>query len=167
MKLPSKLSPESITAIVDTREQTPLDLAPLRMEPGTLATGDYSLKGLEHAVAIERKSLPDMVACVGSQRERFDREVQRLLAYPVRILLVEATWGDIEAGDWRGKVTPEAVLGSLLGWMASGLQVELVGDHNRAGRFASRILFTVARRRYRELRTLAAHIDTDTLKVMA
>lgn len=159
MKIPATLAPESVTAIIDSREQQPLDLQPLRTEAGTLSTGDYSAKGLEHVVRIERKSLSDLVGCVGRERERFDREVQRLLAYQVRVLLVEASWADIEAGDWRGKVTPEAVTGSLLGWIASGLQVELVGDHYRAGRFASRILFTVARRRWRELRTMAGAIE--------
>jgi hypothetical protein len=33
MKLPSQLAPESVIALVDTREQLPLDLMPLRMEP--------------------------------------------------------------------------------------------------------------------------------------
>lgn len=154
MKIPASIKPESLTAIIDTREQAPLDLAPLQIQRGTLDTGDYSLQGLEHVVRIERKSLEDLVGCVGRERERFDREVQRLLAYPVRILLVEATWADIDAGDWRGKVQPSQVLGSLLGWIAAGLQVEMVGDHQRAGLFAARILFYVARRRYRELRTL-------------
>lgn len=155
MNIPATLAPESVTAMIDTREQTPLDLSPLRTEPATLDTGDYSARGLEQVIRVERKSLGDLVACVGRERERFDREVQRLLAYPVRILLVESTWTDIEAGNWRGKVTPAAVEGSLLGWMAAGLQVELVGDHVRAGRFASRILYITARRRWRELRALA------------
>lgn len=144
------LKPADVTAIIDTREQTPLDLAPLQTAPGTLDTGDYSIVGLEHVVRIERKSLGDLVACVGRERERFDREVQRLLAYPVRVLLVEATWAEIELGGWRGDVTTNAVIGSLLGWIASGLQVDLCGDHRRAGQHAARILFTVARRRHRE-----------------
>ena len=54
------LTPEQITAIIDTREQAPLDLAPLATITGTLSTGDYSVKGLEAVVAIERKSLPDL-----------------------------------------------------------------------------------------------------------
>ena len=75
-----------------------------------------------------------------------------MLAYPVRVLLVESTWPEIEAGLWTSRVTSSAVIGSLLGWIASGLQVELVGTHARAGQNASRLLFTIARRRYRELR---------------
>ena len=154
MKLPAKLDPSQVTAICDTREQLPLDLAPLKVQTGTLDTGDYSLVGCEHVIRIERKSLDDLLGCVGRDRERFDREVQRLLAYPVRVLLVEATWPQIEMGQWRGKITPEQAIGSLLGWQAAGLSIHLVGDHERAGRHAARLLFTVAKRRYRELRAL-------------
>ncbi len=82
MKLPATLKPENVTALIDTREQQLLDLSPLRTEQATLPTGDYSLKGLEHVVAIERKSLDDLLGVVGRDRPRFDREVQRLLAYP-------------------------------------------------------------------------------------
>lgn len=153
MKLPAKIEPSQVTAICDTREQLPLDLSPLRVQTRTLDTGDYGLLGSDH-IRIERKSLDDLLGCVGRDRERFDREVQRLLAYPVRVLLVEATWAQIELGQWRSKLNPEAVIGSLLGWQAMGLAVHMVGDHERAGRHAARMLFTVAKRRYRELRTL-------------
>ena len=154
MKLPAELPAENVVAVVDTREQLPLDLAPLRMERGTLPTGDYSIRGLEHVVAVERKSLADLLGCVGQERERFDREVQRLLAYPCRALVVESTWQEIERGDWRSKITPTAALGSLLGWIAAGLPVLMANDHERAGRYVGRILFTAARRRWREARTL-------------
>src|SRR5690606_38166730 len=115
MRLPAEPKPEKITAIIDTREQAPLDLSPLLTISGTLTTGDYSVFGLEHIVALERKSLPDLLSCIGQERDRFDREVQRLLAYPVRVLLVESTWQEIERGDWRSKITPTAAIGSLLG----------------------------------------------------
>lgn len=154
MKLPAELSPELVTAVVDTREQLPLDLAPLRSVTGTLATGDYSVRGLEHVVAVERKSLSDLLGCVGQHRERFDREVQRLLAYPTRALVVESTWDEIEAGDWSSKVTPAAAVGSLLGWIAAGLPVVMTESHERAGRVVSRMLFIAARRRWRETRML-------------
>lgn len=154
MTLPAELKPDSVTAIVDTREQRPLDLTPLRVQVLTLETGDYSILGLEHVVRLERKSLGDLIACVGRERPRFEREVQRLLAFPVRVLVVEASWPQIEMGEWLGKVTPEQVIGSLLGWQAAGLSIHMAGDHGRAGRHAARLLFTIARRRYRELRTL-------------
>jgi DNA excision repair protein ERCC-4 len=66
--IPAELRPEQVVAIVDTREQLPLDLAPLAVEVGTLATGDYSVRGLVDVIAIERKSLPDLLGCIGQDR---------------------------------------------------------------------------------------------------
>ncbi len=152
--LPAELKPEQVTAVIDTREQTPLDLSPLQTTVGTLTTGDYSVVGLEHVVSIERKSLPDFLGCVGTERERFDREVMRLLAFDVKALVIEATWQDLERGEWRSRITPQAAIGSLLGWIATGLPILMAGDHARAGRYVSRLLFTAARRRWRESRTL-------------
>ena len=79
----ARLHPEQVVAIVDTREQRPLNLAPLRTEAGTLVTGDYSVKGLVEVVAIERKSLPDLLACIGQERERFDRESLAAVGVPL------------------------------------------------------------------------------------
>ena len=163
----SELQPSDVCGIVDTREQSPLNLAPLRTVAGSLCTGDYSARGLEHIVRIERKSLPDLVACVGRERDRFEREVQRLLAFPLRVLVVEASWQQVESHNeaspqWRGKVTSSQVVGSLIGWQAAGLSVHMVGDHERAGSHVARLLFTVAKRRWRELRTMAASMTTET-----
>lgn len=153
-RIPSDLSAANLVAIVDSREQNPLDLQPLRQVAGTLATGDYSLRGLETVIAIERKSLADLLGCVGQARDRFHREVLRLLAYPVRALVVESTWPELERGQWRSKVSPPAALGTVLNWISMGLPVIMAGDHNRAGRYVSRILFVAARRRWREARSL-------------
>jgi DNA excision repair protein ERCC-4 len=161
--IPSELKPEQVTAIIDTREQLPLDVSPLRIVAGTLATGDYSVKGLEGIIAVERKSLPDLLGCIGQHRERFDKEVQRLLAYPCRAIVVEASWADIERGEWRSQVTPSAAIGSVLGWIAQGIPIIMATDHERAGRYVSRLLFTAARRRWREARTLVSGVRTTPL----
>lgn len=152
--IPADIRPEQVTAIIDRREQLPLDLSPLQTTAGTLATGDYSIVGLEHVVAAERKSLSDLLGCIGGDRERFEREVQRLLAYPCRVIVVEATWADLEAGQWRSKITPSAAMGSVLGWIAAGIPIVMAGDHARAGRYVSRLLYIAARRRWRENRQL-------------
>ncbi|HUE70998.1 MAG TPA: ERCC4 domain-containing protein [Pirellulaceae bacterium] len=156
--LPAELPPEGLTAVIDTREQLPLDLAPLRIERSTLTTGDYSVKGLEHVIAIERKSLEDLLGCVGQERSRFDREVERLLAFPVRCLVIESGWQALERGEWRSKVTSSAAIGSVLGWIAAGLPVVMCYTHERAGKYVSRILYTAARRRWRESRELIRNV---------
>jgi DNA excision repair protein ERCC-4 len=158
-RLPAKLAPQNVVALIDTREQLPLCLAPLRTERATLATGDYTARGFEDEVCIERKSLDDLLACVGRERERFERELHRMLAFPIRVLLIEASWDDIDRGGWRSQVTVSQVSGSLVGWSAMGLQIALVGSHERAGVYASRLLYTVARRRYEQLRALFNPVD--------
>jgi DNA excision repair protein ERCC-4 len=157
--IPAQIDPSHIVAVQDSREQLPLDLTPLAVEVGTLTTGDYSLRGLEHCVCIERKGLSDILACMGGERERFSREVQRMLGYPVRALVIESTWETFERGEYRSKITPQSAVGSLLGWICQGIPVVMAGDHARAGRFVARMLMIVARRRWRENRALLARLD--------
>jgi DNA excision repair protein ERCC-4 len=159
-QLPCKLDPARLVALVDTREQKPLDLPGLAQVACTLATGDYSVRGLDHLIAIERKELSDLVACCGRDRSRFDREIQRLLGYPHRALVVEASWQDIESANWRSKMTAKAVGASLMSWMMRGLPVVLAGDRARAAGVVASMLRHSANQRYRELRTFAKEIGS-------
>ena len=132
--------------LIDTREQSPFAFS-LPTEAATLDTGDYSVKGLEHLIAVERKSLDDLLQCCGWQRDRFKRELQRLRAYRFRLLVIETDAAAIEAGDWRSKLHPSHVLGSLAAWTAQfDLPVWLGGSHEACGRFVERYLYQAARR---------------------
>ncbi len=146
-----ELKPSDIVAVIDTREQTPWTLSPLKTIGGTLQTGDYSIMGLTHEIAIERKSLSDLLGCIGTHRERFDSEMKRMLGYRSRAVIVEATWAELEAGDWRSRIKPSAAIGSVLGWMDMGIPFVFVGGASKASTYAARMLFIAARRRYFEL----------------
>ena len=78
--------------------------------------------------------------------------------------MIEACWGEIELGQWRGKVSPNAVLGSLMGWIAAGLPVVLIDDHASAGRYVSRLLFIAAKRRWREARAFVQVISQEAAR---
>lgn len=158
--LPADLDPASLTAIIDTREQLAFDLSPMQMESGTLATGDYSIRGLETSIAIERKSLDDLVCCCAVERERFDREIQRLLGYQTRAILIEASWAHLGHHSWRSKVTPAVVQASVLSWTARGIPIVLAGTRLDAQDCCRRILFLAARHRYREIRALVGTADS-------
>jgi ERCC4-type nuclease len=141
----------NFTAIIDSREQRPVTLEYkkgllLKAEQGTLYTGDYSIKGVENLVAIERKSLDDLMGCIGSHRERFEREIIRLKGYEVKAIIVESTWSKIEKGDYRSRVNPSAAIGTLMGWIAEGIPVCMADNHKRAGVFIARMLYITARR---------------------
>ena len=153
------IKPENFTAIIDSREQKPLELEyaegkTLKHSLGTLYTGDYSVKGLEHVIAIERKSLDDLMGCIGKDRARFDKEILRLRGYEVKAIVVESTWKVIENGKYRSRVKSTAAIGSLMGWIAQGIPITMAGDHKRAGVFVARMLYIAANRRYKELLSL-------------
>ena len=126
--------------VIDTREQTPLAPTRLPFVRAGLTTGDYSVQGLEGQFAVERKSIPDLVACCKSgtkaaegERERFERELQRLSAYcvPGRFgaLLIIGTPAEIDAGAYRSEISPKAVWGSLKSWrMRYGIERVFCGS---------------------------------------
>ena len=105
--------------IVDSREQCPFTFEHERyagtdVETGTLDTGDYSLAGLTDRVAVERKSLPDLVGCLSQGRERFERELQRAAALDAFVVVVEAAWADLTAGKYRSQMNPHSACQSVL-----------------------------------------------------
>ncbi len=99
--------------IVDTREQTPwtFEDQPITTVRAKLDSGDYSLPGLEHRVAIERKSLDDWTGTVMRERARFYRELERLRAFEFRCVIIEAGIREIMAGRYKSQAHPAAVLG--------------------------------------------------------
>lgn len=108
--------------IIDTREQRPFAFlgqnGDIETERGTLSLGDYSLAGLTDRVAVERKSLADLVTCLGKERERFQRELMRAAALEAFAVVVEASWQDLAAGKYRSKLSPGAGMASVLAFMA-------------------------------------------------
>ncbi|MBK9128121.1 MAG: ERCC4 domain-containing protein [Phycisphaerales bacterium] len=155
-----KLATLGALAIIDSRERTPWRFEHLPAERGTLATGDYSLRGLEALIAIERKTLGDLVACCGRERERFVAELHRLRAYRFRAVVVEATLAEIERGDWPGKLTPAHVLGSIASWQARYCPFVFAGDADAAARWAERYMYQAARAIYERYAAARAVVAT-------
>ena len=108
--------------IIDTREQRPFAFlgqnGDIETERGTLSLGDYSLAGLTDRVAVERKSLADLVMCLGTERERFHRELMRAAALEAFCVVVEASWQELAAGKYRSKLSPASGMASVLSFMA-------------------------------------------------
>jgi len=84
---------------------------------GTLTSGDYSFTGGTELLSVERKSLPDLVACVvGENRERFERELHRLRGFRFKRLLIVGSREAILGGEYRSNVKPASILHSLDTW---------------------------------------------------
>ena len=124
--------------VQDSREQTPYAFnapryAGVTVEVSTLNVGDYSLAGLGDKVAVERKSLPDLVQCLGRERERFARELQRAAALDAFCVVVEASWQDLASGQYRSQLSPRAACQSVLASMARlGVTFLFAGNRSAA-----------------------------------
>lgn len=140
---------DELVALVDTREQRPVDLAPLQTKRATLKTGDYSAEGYEDKIAIERKSIQDFVGCCGSSRKRFEANISRLRLFPFRAIVIEGDWATIELKQYRGQIHPNAVLGSALGWALDDITIAMAGTPARAGKMIARMLWIAANRIHR------------------
>lgn len=111
--------------LIDTREQRPLRFAPeLEVDCGsaTLPAGDYSVRGFTAYVALERKSVSDLIGTLTKGRERFEAELDLLTQFRWKAILVEGRRGDVEAGIYRSLATPQSIIGSLRAiWMRWGV----------------------------------------------
>lgn len=125
-----------MVCIVDTREQeTPRLQARLRqmectVEREKLNYGDYSAKfplpdgafySLRDKVCVERKmSLDELCQCFCQSRARFTREFERAKQDGARLyLLIEsATWENIYNGGYHSKMSTQALVASLLAFLA-------------------------------------------------
>ena len=110
--------------VVDTREQAPYDFAGAPVYAGTsvvqgsLQSGDYSIAGFEDMVACERKSLPDLVQCLGRERPRFARELERARGLEAFCVVVEGTFYELAHGDYRSQLNPHAAVQSVSAFLA-------------------------------------------------
>lgn len=151
MKLPAKFDRLVIGA--DNREQTPweFDVELFDVRPVSMQSADYCVIASPDIV-VERKSLPDLLGCCTSGRERFERELKRLRSMTA-IVIVEASWSALSMGQWRSRVSPKSVQGSVMAWQAD-VPFLFAGNRSAAAEACARWLWIHANRRWREGRAL-------------
>jgi len=110
-----KPTPLPFTVVVDTREQIPWGFPEDTLTvTKKLNAGDYSILGYENVVAIERKSLNDLINTVIHGRRRFMHELERLETVAYRCVAIEGTVGDVLAGKYNSDAFPQSIIGSIL-----------------------------------------------------
>ncbi len=82
--------PSGLLLVIDTREQAPYAPGGVPTLIKKLDFGDYSIKGFESQISIERKSLDDFYLSIGKNRERFQRMLERMQEAEFKGLLIEA-----------------------------------------------------------------------------
>jgi ERCC4-type nuclease len=147
--------------LIDQREKGPYSFTgihadadqgrrPIRVLTRTvkLATGDYSLVGLENEIAVERKSLEDCFSTLGQGRDRFIKELERLSGLKVAAVVVEAEWSTILNSPPEGsQLNPKTIIRSVLTW---NVQFPTIHWHFLPGRrVAELVTFRVLERHNR------------------
>ena len=104
-----------VEIVIDTREQIPLAFSDrVRVATATLRAGDYSVKGYESEIAVERKTLNDFVNTIILQRERFREELKKLQSYKAACVVVEADASAIHDHRYSSNAHPNAVWGAMM-----------------------------------------------------
>ena len=143
-----KTKAPNYTVIQDTREQdgwwfTEYDKCD-GMEVGTLTTGDYTIKGFEDVVCVERKGSTSEIAMnLGRKKAPFQAEVERMKDYSFAFIVCEFSMDDLlqypeksrvpRAARSQVKVTGKYLLKCLLEiQVCYNVRVLLCGNKNNA-----------------------------------
>lgn len=91
-----------------------------------LATGDYSLFGHERdGITLERKSKNDLWRTISAERDRFERELQRMQLFRRAFVIVECELSELlEPPTWKkpsgeivtSKYPPKSLHRTILAW---------------------------------------------------
>ena len=145
--------------IIDSREQDPLEFIG-ESEVGTLSTGDYSLKGFEDYIAIERKSLPDLLGSITSGRDRFERELSRSRGLEYFAIVVESDFSDISKGNFKSKMSVTSAVASILAFSVRyKLPIFFCQDRQQASQIVEGLLRQYLRQFDKKLKIVKDNID--------
>ena len=125
---PAFLESGTFVILQDTREQLPYTFKGLRLygkpievpvEVATLTTGDYSVKGLESEICVERKSVTDFYSTITRGRDRFERELARMATMKRAAIVVEGRFTDLASDPlfFGYRINPESVTGSVASFL--------------------------------------------------
>ena len=140
--------------IIDTREQKPYKYRVGKSVGGvvheTLKPGDYSLKGYEHLIIIERKAKMDELARdLGKNRARFIRKLELMQSSRRRYLVIEDHWTSIFNPNRHSQMHPNAVFESIIALSIKyGVSVIFAGSRKQGHKIVRSLLLKAFK--YRE-----------------
>jgi len=144
---------DEFTILVDTREQMPWEFGAHTTSREKLDTGDYTIKGLEELLSIERKQTVSEIAN-NITESRFPKFLDRLAEFKYKFMLLEFDLEDVyrfpEGSDipkrlWdKLRVSNNYILKCISKFEIDyGIHVIFCGDSDNAEKMAVRIMRTV------------------------
>lgn len=156
---------DTLKIIVDTRERQTKQSENRYLQFGVpwefrkLDFGDYSCEftlpngkvvSLAEKCVIERKyGLSELCMCYTKERDRFKREFERAKSKGAKVyLLIEsASWEAVYAGRYRSQMKPQALVASMLAWLARYNCQLIFCKAETSGRMIRDILYREAKER--------------------
>jgi len=130
------------TVLIDYREQKPYEFPDNRAtDEIELDVGDYTLDGFEDIFSVERKTLDDLATSLGTDRERFEAEIQRAQSLDEFIVVIEASKRSVGAyknvsdcPNYFSDIHPNSIIGTVEKWPQkySTLSFEWCGTREQA-----------------------------------
>jgi ERCC4-type nuclease len=130
---------QPLVILADTREQLipPFPLG-CEVRRHCLAEADYTTELLLDVARIERKSPGDFASTITWERDRFDRELARLLPFRWKCIVVESDFDEVFVGR---RLHPHAVLGAMASLLARwDVPVLFAGSPEGTGRLMAGLL---------------------------
>jgi ERCC4-type nuclease len=110
--------PEDMVVVVDTREQEPLwcPKTPkgLTIVRDTVKVGDYTIRGMENMIGIERKKVTDLLSYLTSERDRTREKLYELKKLDFRALVIEVYESELWLPKFYSNISPEVIRQSLV-----------------------------------------------------
>jgi ERCC4-type nuclease len=113
------------------------------MESIKLDVGDYTVKGMEEVLAIERKTIGDLWNTLGAAKNynRFKREWERGKDYKYKFLIIEGSLADIDKGYRWSKVPVANIHAKLISLQINyNVHVVFAGRLDCARKYTRRLM---------------------------
>lgn len=131
--------PDGFCLVVDTREQDQLFKRPVKglmVVRDTIEAGDYSVKGWEKEIVVERKSVSDLYSSLFGDWERELRKLVKISGYARKWLLIEGSEDEVLRFQEFSGVHPNSMRARLCAIdVRLGIGIHYAGNRHDAERF--------------------------------
>jgi ERCC4-type nuclease len=124
-RIKDKTFRDKFIIVIDKREKKPFKFPKdIITEKQTILTGDYTIKGFEDKICIERKSKQDCYNSLSSGRDRFRLEYERMCSMDRALVIIESSFSDfmiapsyyLKGKEIKSKFSPSSAINTLISW---------------------------------------------------
>lgn len=126
---------------IDTRESAPYKFKGENIIFKKLDVGDYSVKGFENEISIERKTHGDFLGSITHRHKQFMNRMNVMSGYRIKAVVIEASSEAVFKG-WHphAKVSPQTVVANVVKLVGLGIPVQFMNSRKASEEFTLKVL---------------------------